>query len=256
MLTAEQESYFDTFGFFFMRQCFSLEEMGEITHEFDKVLTEERGGEPFTGEEQGSTTIVEHSSFFTQLVEDDRIYKIIEQLMPGGFIWSGSEGNLTAHSEHRWHADRQGVAEVDYLRIKVMIYLDPVTKERGCLRVIPGSHRLPLHMDLEPLIVQKADSSPTTFGLSGSDLPCFPLEAQPGDVVFFNHCLWHGMFGGWAGRRYVALKFAAKPTTEAHMASLRRWSPYALKPNAAFVNSDRTRIQNMMEGVAGVESNG
>ena len=59
--------------------------------------------------------------------------------------------------------------------------------------------------------------------------------------------------------RVVAMshwKFAAKPTTEAHMASLRRWSPYALKPNAAFVNSDRTRIQNMMEGIAGVESNG
>ena len=50
MLTAEQESYFDTFGFLFMRQYFSPEEMGEITHEFDKVLTEERDGTPFTGE--------------------------------------------------------------------------------------------------------------------------------------------------------------------------------------------------------------
>ena len=256
MLTAEQESYFDTFGFLLMRQYFPPEEMSEITHEFDKVLTEERGGKPFTGEEQSTTTIVEHNSFFTQLVENDRIYKVIEQLMPGEFIWSGSEGNLTAHSEHRWHADRQGVAEVDYLRIKVMIYLDPVTKERGCLRVIPGSHRLPLHMDLGPLIAQKAGSSPSTFGVSGSDLPCSPLEAQPGDVVFFNHCLWHGMFGGWAGRRYVALKFAAKPTTEAHMVSLRRWSPYALKPNAAFANSDRPRIQSMMEGVPGVGSSG
>ena len=137
MLTAEQESYFDTFGFLFMRQYFSPTEMGEITQEFDKVLTEERGDTPFTGEEQSTTTIVEHNSFFTELVENDRIYKVIEQLMPGEFIWSGSEGNLTAHSEHRWHADRQGVAEVDYLRIKVMIYLDPVAKERGCLRVIP-----------------------------------------------------------------------------------------------------------------------
>ena len=256
MLTAEQESYFDTFGFLFMREYFSPEEMREIIHEFDKVLAEEHSGKPFTGEEQHTTTIVEQNAFFTQLVENDRIYKVIEQLMPDEFIWSGSEGNLTAHSEHRWHADRQGEAEVDYLRIKVMIYLDPVTKERGCLRVIPGSHRLPLHMDLGPLIAQKADSSTSTYGVSGSDLPCFPLEAQPGDVVFFNHCLWHGMFGGWAGRRYIALKFAAKPTTEAHMTSLRRWSPYALKPNPAFVNSDRPRIQSMMEGVPGVGSSG
>ena len=101
MLTAEQESYFDTFGFLFMRQYFSSEEMHEITQEFDKVLTEERDGKPLTGEEQSTTTIVEHNSFFTQLVENDRIYKVIEQLMPDEFIWSGSEGNLTAHSEHR-----------------------------------------------------------------------------------------------------------------------------------------------------------
>ena len=64
MLTAEQESYFDTFGFLFMRQYFSPEEMGEITHEFDEVLATERGGKPFTGGEQSTTTIVEHNSFF------------------------------------------------------------------------------------------------------------------------------------------------------------------------------------------------
>ena len=75
MLTAEQESYFDTFGFLLMQQYFSPEEMNEITQEFDNVLTEERGGTPFTGEEQSTTTIVEHNSFFTQLVEADRIYK-------------------------------------------------------------------------------------------------------------------------------------------------------------------------------------
>ncbi|MCZ6676775.1 MAG: phytanoyl-CoA dioxygenase family protein [Candidatus Poribacteria bacterium] len=256
MLTAEQKSYFDTFGFLLMRQYFPPDEIATITREFDKVMTEDRGGKPFAGVEQGVVTIVEQSALLTQMVEDDRIYKVIEELAGQGFIWSGSEGNLTAHSEHRWHADRPGVAEVDYMRVKIMIYLDPVTKERGCLRVIPGSHRLPLHTDLQPLIAQKEDSCQKTFGVAGADLPCFPLEAQPGDVVFFNHCLWHGMFGGWAGRRYIALKFAALPTTGAHMASLQRWSPYALKPDAAFVNSDRPRIRGMMENIPGFESKG
>ena len=50
MLTAGQESYFDTFGFLFMRQYFSPDEMREITQEFEAVLTEERGGTSFTGE--------------------------------------------------------------------------------------------------------------------------------------------------------------------------------------------------------------
>ena len=33
-------------------------------------------------------------------------------------------------------------------RIKVALYLDPVTRETGCLRFIPGSHRQPLHGEL------------------------------------------------------------------------------------------------------------
>jgi hypothetical protein len=64
------------------------------------------------------------------------------------------------------------------------------------------------------------------------------------------------MFGGFVGRRYIALKFAAKPTTDAHIASLQRWSPYTLKPNPAFVNSDRLRIRGMVEDITALESKG
>ena len=254
MLTVEQRSYFDTFGFLCMRQYFSPAEMEAIIREFDDVMTEDRQGQPFAGEGQSVGHIVEQRPLLTQFVEDDRIYKVIEELMEPGFIWSGSECNLTVNEEHRWHADRQGKAEVDYIRIKIMLYLDQVTKDTGCLRVMPGSHRLPFHTDLEPLIAQNADSSMMTFGVEGSDLPCFPLEAQPGDVVFFNHCLWHAIFGGWAGRRYIALKFAAKPKNDAHIASLRRWSEYAFHPHEAFVNSNRPRIRSMVENIVGLDS--
>ena len=176
MLTTKQESHFETFGFLAIRQYLSPDKMETLTHQFDDVLAKDQSDNPTKQEEQQITTIVEHSQFFTQLVESDCIYKVIEQLMPGEFIWSGSQGNLTIHSEHRWHADRPGIGEADYMRIKVMIYLDPVTKERGCLRVIPGSHRLPLHTDLQPLIAQKAESCRQTFGINGIDLPCFPLD--------------------------------------------------------------------------------
>ena len=137
-----------------------------------------------------------------------------------------------------------------------MIYLDVVTKETGCMRVIPGSHRRPLHIDLEPLITQKEDSTLITFGITGQDMPFFPLATQPGDVAFFNHCLWHSVFNGWAGRRYIALKFAAKPTTDAHIASLRRWSPYAFGPDEAFLNSPDPCIRRMVENLVELGKNG
>ena len=87
-------------------------------------------------------------------------------------------------------------------------------------------------------------------------MPFFPLETQPGDVVFFNHCLWHSVFNGWAVRRYIALKFAAKPTTAAHIASLRRWSPYAFEPDEALLNSPHPRIRRMVENLVELGKNG
>jgi ectoine hydroxylase-related dioxygenase (phytanoyl-CoA dioxygenase family) len=256
MLTTEQQLHFDTFGFIVQRGLFSPDEIAAITREFDDVMTEARGGKSFAGEQQGLVRVVEQRPKLTQLVLDNRIYKPIEHWMGQDFIWSGSEANLTVHSEHRWHADRPGAAEVDYLRIKIMLYLDDVTKDRGCMRVIPGSHRMPLHTDLEPLIAQKEDSSLNTFGVNGQDIPYFPLETQPGDVVFFNHCLWHGMFNGWVGRRYIALKFAVRPTTEVHITSLRRWSPYAFEPDEAFLNSEHPRIRRMVENLVELGEHG
>ena len=256
MLTTEQQSYFETFGFIVQRVLFSPDEMAIITCEFDDVMTEDRGGKSFAGEGQALVKIVEQRPKLTRLTLEERILGPIEQLLGQGFIWSGSEANLTIHSEHRWHADRPGEAEVDYIRIKIMLYLDAVTKETGCMRVIPGSHRRPLHTDLEPLIAQKEDSTRITFGVTGQDMPYFPIETQPGDVVFFNHCLWHSMFNGWVGRRYIALKFAAKPTTHAHIASLRRWSPYAFEPDEAFLNSPCPRIRRMVENLVQLGKNG
>ena len=69
MLTAKQESYFETFGFLVMRRYFSPDKMKTITRQFDSVLTKDRSGVPFNREEQLVTTIVEQSQFFTQLVD-------------------------------------------------------------------------------------------------------------------------------------------------------------------------------------------
>ena len=105
MLTTEQQSYFETFGFIVQRVLFSPDEMAIITCKFDDVMTEDRGGKSFAGEGQALVKIVEQRPKLTRLTLDERILGPIEQLLGQGFIWSGSEANLTVHSEHRWHAD-------------------------------------------------------------------------------------------------------------------------------------------------------
>ena len=54
---------------------------------------------------------------------------------------------IAAAAERVWEA-RLGRREVDFLRLKCMIYLEPMRRETGALRLIPGSHRLPLHENL------------------------------------------------------------------------------------------------------------
>ncbi len=253
MLSAEQKAYFEIFGFIVMRECFSLAEMAEISAKFDQALTEDRQGQPFDGEKRHCVYSVPETRF-PWLIEDDRIFEPIEQLLGPGFVWIGSDSNLYI-GDTGWHPDTP--VDTYYDGIKVAFYLDPVTKDTGCLRVIPSSHRLPLHDDLRTLL-RRNDPSPSPL-LEPRNVPCFPLESQPGDVVFFNHKTWHAAFGGRTGRRMLTLNVKAKPTTEDHIDYMRstyqanldyQKSHQYTQPGRlyddAFLYSDRPRIKSMV----------
>ena len=218
MLTDQQRAHFEVFGFLVLRQAFSAAEMSHISSTFDRVLDEDRRGRPFEGHKrQAVIGFIERNEELTRLLDDDRIYRAIEALLGPGFVWIESDGNLYV-GDTRWHPDNQA----PYQRIKVAFYLDPVRNDTGCLRVIPGSHRGTLH---EALKVRwpNSDSVESPYGISGAEVPAFPLESDPGDVVLFNQGLWHASFGGRTGRRMFTLNFGAKPHSEADYENL-RWT--------------------------------
>ena len=138
---------------------------------------------------------------------------------------------------------------MDFAQIKIMIYLQSMRKETGALRVIPGSHHAPFHTMLLPLQEQKQDTSAGVFGVTGCDLPCTTLEVDPGDVVVFDHYLFHAVYGKQEMRRYVALKFAAKPETEEHYEALRVHSQDASKLHERMRYSEHLRVKGMVEGL-------
>ncbi len=254
MLTPQQLAHFDTFGFLLLRQLFTADEMAAIHQAAEASWQAERQRHGLG--DQAYLTLapfIEHTPALFHLPTDERIYGAIEALLGPGFLWSGSEANTgvaMANQFHAWHSDRCGEAVPDYRRVKVMIYLTPVTKETGCLRVIPGSHKAPLYHELDGLNQQKPDTSEQVFGLPGQDLPAFPLETVPGDVVIFNHYLYHSVYKGDGTRRYIAMKFASQPTKAAHFASLVRFSPHIFEPESTFVHSDQPRLRDMVAGLA------
>ena len=280
MLTAAQIAHFETFGFIVTRQAFSPDEVADITREFTDVLEEDRQGQAFAGETRHAVlAFIEKKPLLRKLVEDDRIHGPIEQLLGPDFIWRGSDGNLYV-GDTAWHPDAARI-ELNYMRIKVAMYLDSVSKDTGCLRVVPGSHKLPLHEELQPLRYWRVkqtiaegraspdaldefnalvgDSGEPIFGVQPSDLPGFPLESEPGDVVFFNQHLYHSSFGGRTGRRMFTMNFAEGPSTDEHIDLLRReYQGSATARNAlqytksdrtyedAFLYSDSPRIRRMV----------
>jgi hypothetical protein len=249
MLSEQQVNHFDAFGFLRLRQLYSPDEMAELRHEVAEVLEGQRDG---TSDFQGVSPFIEHGTGLIELPEDDRIYRPMEQLLGSGFVWGGSEGvsgSFNETNDHQWHSDRGGQIDLNYRRIKIMIYLQSMRQETGALRVIPGSHHASFHRLLLPLQEQKPATSPGAYGVEGHDLPCTTLEVDPGDVVVFDHYLFHAVYGKQDLRRYVAMKFAAKPETDVHYEALRAHSQDASKLHDRLRHSERPRMKGMVEGL-------
>ena len=251
MLSDAQRAHFETFGFLIVRQMFTPAETARISQDFDRVLEAGREGGAFSGEKRQIVLgFVEKNPGLTRLLEDDRLFGAIERLLGPGFTWLGSDGNLYV-GDTAWHPDG---SEPDFVRIKAAFYLDPVTRDTGALRVVPGSHRQPFHEALRPLATYRDHPIPPPFGVAPDAVPHVALESQPGDVAIFNHNIWHASFGGRVGRRMFALNFAEDPAKESHVAYMHR--VYQNKINGlasqqgdgtvygeAFLNSGRPRLK-------------
>ncbi|MDB5078585.1 MAG: phytanoyl-CoA dioxygenase [Chloroflexi bacterium] len=96
------------------------------------------------------------------------------------------------------HQDYPYFPHSDDRILAALIHIDPATIRNGCLCVVPGSHRA------GPLPVQAGSQY-----LSLDDWPlekAAPVEAQSGDVVFFNYLTVHGSYTNTSDRdRRVAL---------------------------------------------------
>ena len=74
-----------------------------------------------TGENYpGLTPFFELNSKMDKFVVDKRVSDSVKSLLGDGFLWVGSEGNITNKSEHGWHPDRT-----------CLLYTSPSQRDRG-----------------------------------------------------------------------------------------------------------------------------
>lgn len=238
-LTEQHKKSFDTFGFLafpgLLKDC-----IGEITDAFEAVWVNHGGGHDGKPHDETRRScivpFIDQHERLCALLDDERIEGILSGLLGDDFNYTGSDGNYYA-GDTAWHSDGWGKA-IRY--VKIAFYLDELTRDTGCLRVIPGSH----HLDdvfanrLQDHIRQSEDE----WHLAGADVPALALETKPGDVLVFNHNLKHAAFGGGGRRRMFTMNCSVRfPEDEEHIAMLKKY----IGGHARFWN-DRVYGEKMM----------
>ena len=211
-LTEQQLNHFNTFGFLVFRQLFSPQEVRTISREVDTGL------DAFLPDDAGHDRKIRHGEslmdantpFITSLIDDPRLADAAEQLLDKPVIPVATDANYFV-GDTGWHVDNPNL---DYAGIRFISYLEPLDAVTGALRVIPGSHRQPLHSRM-------TKDTQAAFGFGQDEIPAFAFNSQPGDVLAFNYWIWHAAFGGSDHRRMFGAVYYEDPQTPAAKAGIR-----------------------------------
>lgn len=206
-LSEEQIRFFEMFGYLSFPGLMA-DRIGEIVDAFEGVWAGRGGGhdgKPHAGTARSCIVpFIDQSERLSALLDDERLLAIARALVGADFNYMGSDGNYYV-GDTGWHSDGWN-AEVRH--IKIAFYLDPLTRDTGCLRVVPGSHRI--GEGYADALQAQIGRSEAVWGVAGRDVPAVALETNPGDVVCFNHNTKHAAFGGGTHRRMFTINLCQR----------------------------------------------
>ena len=250
MLTQDQIDLFHAFGFLHLRQLFDADEARYIGARFDAAP-------------QGADGVLDTASpplreLRDWLLSHDDIYDIPRTLFGEDFIYEGMGCQYYAE-DSPWHAD-SAIVRWTFRHIKIALYLEPLTADSGCLRVIPGSHRDWLRLT-DPRWAKAPDWmfgvknrdmvwQYPPWGLPPDDVPTMPLETEPGDVLVFPEDLAHCTMNTKGPRRQIALALMENPRSDEQVFNLRQRQAYgggsAYRPPRSMIEHPSPRIRRMV----------
>jgi ectoine hydroxylase-related dioxygenase (phytanoyl-CoA dioxygenase family) len=201
---SERASFYETNGYLIVPGIFDSAELGQLRSALAEVLAEaadlQASNEKFALSlpQDGSgrryvkrvfNPIIRHD-LFKDLVSNVKILDIVENLIGPDITLQQTKLNLKPPAEDasfEWHQDFPFFPHTNFDVVAVMIFLDDTDDTNGCLRVIPGSHKLgPLEHDFS------ADGQ--AYGTEVSDKSVFADESAwvnlvvPAGSIALHHC--------------------------------------------------------------------
>lgn len=108
-----------------------------------------------------------------------------------------------------WHQDGDFWPIEPLAGTSAWVAATPCTRENGCVRIIPGSHRRPLpHVRLDDGVFGKT-TDPNTF----DEADAIDVVLQPGEMMLFNSGLIHGSWPNTGGQRRTGFVMRYIPST-------------------------------------------
>ncbi len=198
-------SFFETHGYYLARGIFTQEEIRMLEEDFDRIVSQitasrqEEANVRWQGphmERLGAMqTAVLHtnnvqiySARWLQAIQKDAFLKVAEAILGPDIVLHHTklfQKPAEKGAPFPMHQDWSYFPSVKDTMIAAIIHVSESTDEMGCLRVVPGSHKL--------------GRLPGTSGQVASEIlekhpleSAVPLEAGPGDVAFFHYFTLHG----------------------------------------------------------------
>jgi len=236
MLTQSQIDFYHTFGFLQIHRYFSEDELAIINTEFETGMAmAETIDKPRDDHEILKwSTLGPESPFFRSLQEDTRFLGVAEQIYGEDAVGVFCKNNRFSGNATAWHPD---VENVHFQGIKFLFYLQSIDGDSGALRVIPGSHKNPLHDALLAIKLRGPDSPYLkASSLNINDIPAHICKSEPGDVIAFDFRIWHASWGGTTDRRMCALNYYKTPKTEEEEGAVIELAEITKENEARFLN--------------------
>ncbi len=234
-LTAGEKEAYARDGIFFPLDVMSPEEAGRLLQRFEAA--ESAQGGRLAGRSNQKPHLLH--TWLDQLVRHPAILDAVEDVLgPDLFCWGSQFFTKNAHDDAyvSWHQDGTywGLSEPDV--VTAWVALTPSTRENGCMRVIPGTHKSPVpHADTfaDRNLLSRGQEIAVDVDLDKA----VDVVLQPGQMSLHHVLIFHGSEQNTSDMRRIGFAIRYVPTRVAQTSGIRE-SALLVRGTDAFGNFD------------------
>lgn len=201
---------FDRDGYEIFRGVLDAELMAEVGAHVDRLVA----GHPELRPEQLGHELVAGDPFWLRLVADDRLLDVAERFIGSDIALFASHYIVKPPFDGRpvlWHQDAAYWPLEPMEVVTLWLAVDDATTDNGCLRVIPGSHRLPVHALRS--VADRPSVLGTEIAADVDEAAAVDLVLAPGDVEVHHPGIVHGSEPNRSPHRRAGLTIRYIPTS-------------------------------------------